>query len=124
MEKREKFLASNIKYLRKMNHKTQQELANICDKKNTAISNWEKGIREPDSIDLGVLSQLFNVSVDDLIFKNLKLYYSVKKIFDEELNLKVVSDKQDKIITETENFSEQELDEVLEYIDFLKSKRS
>ena len=66
------YLATNIKYLRVINKKTQEELANVCGKKNTAVSNWEKGIREPDAVDLSVLSNLFNVSID----KNWKKYNS------------------------------------------------
>lgn len=66
------FLASNIKYLRTLNHKTQQDVAKYCEKTNTAISNWEKGIREPDAVDLAKLSNYFNVSVDDLLLKDLR----------------------------------------------------
>lgn len=66
------YIASNIKHLRLLNKKTQDDIAKLCDKKNTAISNWEKGIREPDSIDLAKLSNYFNVSIDDLMKKDLR----------------------------------------------------
>ncbi len=69
---KEIFLASNIKYLRILNNKTQAELAKACNKKNTAVSNWEKGIREPSAIDLAIISNFFNVSIDDLMLKNLR----------------------------------------------------
>ena len=66
------YIASNLKHLRLLNKKTQDDIAKICDKKNTAISNWEKGIREPDSIDLAKLSNYFNISIDDLMKKDLR----------------------------------------------------
>lgn len=66
------YIASNLKHLRLLNKKTQDDIAKLCDKKNTAISNWEKGIREPDSIDLAKLSNYFNVSIDDLMKKDLR----------------------------------------------------
>lgn len=81
------YLASNIKYLRNKKNKTQQDIANYCGKTNTAISNWEKGIREPDATDLAKLSNYFSISLDDLILKDLKIsdYDDSKK--DNELEL-------------------------------------
>ena len=66
------YIASNLKHLRLLNKKTQDDIAKLCDKKNTAVSNWEKGIREPDSIDLAKLSNYFNISIDDLMKKDLR----------------------------------------------------
>lgn len=66
------FLSSNIKYLRILNKKTQEEVGEICNKTNTAVSNWEKGIREPDAVDLSALSNYFNISIDDLMLKDLR----------------------------------------------------
>lgn len=66
------YLSSNLKHLRTINGKTQDEVAKACSKKNTAVSNWEKGIREPDAIDLSILSDLFNVSIDDLMLRDLR----------------------------------------------------
>ncbi len=71
-EKNKLYLSTNIKYLRTINKKTQEELANVCGKKNTAVSNWEKGIRQPDAIDLAVISNFFNISIDDLMLKDLR----------------------------------------------------
>ena len=71
-EKNKLYLSTNIKYLRTINKKTQEELANVCGKKNTAVSNWEKGIRQPDAIDLAVISNFFTISIDDLMLKDLR----------------------------------------------------
>ena len=123
MKQRESFLASNIKYLRQVNNKTQHDLADVCNKKNTAISNWELGIREPDSVDLGILSQLFNVSVDDLVFTDLKLHNALSNLFNEDLNLKPITKSQNKLLTATKGFTDEQLNKVLDYIEFLKSKK-
>lgn len=66
------FLSTNIKHLRKTNNKTQKELATFCGKRDTAISNWEKGIREPNAIDLANISTFFNIPIDDLVLKDLR----------------------------------------------------
>lgn len=73
------FLSSNIKYLRVLNNKTQEDVAKICNKKNTAISNWEKGIREPDAIDLTLLSEYFKINIDDLMLKDLRITDNIIK---------------------------------------------
>lgn len=73
MKNKNIFLSSNLKHLRNIKGKTQQEVADYCDKANTAISNWEKGIREPDVIDLAKLSNFFNIPIDDLMLKDLRV---------------------------------------------------
>lgn len=66
------YLSSNIKYLRTLNGYTQEQLGKICEKQNTAIANWEKGIREPDAIDLLRLSNFFNIPINALMEKDLR----------------------------------------------------
>lgn len=66
------FVSTNIKHLRAINGKTQQDIADLCEKQNTAVANWEKGIRMPDVVDLAVLSNYFNVSIKDLLFTDLR----------------------------------------------------
>lgn len=67
------YIASNLKYLRLLNKKTQDDIAKLCNKKNTAVSNWEKGIREPNSIDLAIICNYFNISIDDFIKEDLRI---------------------------------------------------
>lgn len=66
------FIASNIKHLRVTKGVTQGQLAKVCNKGNTAIGNWENGIREPSAVDLANLANFFGVSIDDLIKKDLR----------------------------------------------------
>ena len=34
------FVSTNIKHLRTINGKTQQDIADLCEKQNTAVANW------------------------------------------------------------------------------------
>lgn len=67
------YISTNIKYLRITRGVTQEQLAKVCNKGYTAIGNWEKGIREPSAVDLANIANFFNVSIDDLIKKDLRL---------------------------------------------------
>ena len=107
MENKNIFLSSNLKYLRNIKGKTQQEVADYCNKANTAISNWEKGIREPDAVDLAKLSDFFNVPIDDLMLKDLRI---IDKPLDE---LDILFSKHKDILT----------DEDKEYMRFIIEKR-
>ena len=67
------YIATNLQYLRKQHNKTQKDIGDLCGKTYTAVSNWEQGIREPDTIDLGIIANYFNLTVDDIMFKDLKV---------------------------------------------------
>ena len=72
-------LGKNIRRIRKLNNLTQQSLANQMKRSKTLIALWEKGERDPSSIDLKRLSEIFNVRADDIIgsitsFSNTETY--------------------------------------------------
>ena len=72
-------LGKNIRRLRKLNNLTQQSLANQMNRSKTLIALLEKGERDPSSIDLKRLSEIFNVRADDIIgsipsFSNTETY--------------------------------------------------
>lgn len=61
-------LAANIKYLRTRNRMTQRELAEKLGVRQTTVSEWEKGNREPDSIEmLKKVCNVFNVRFDEIL---------------------------------------------------------
>lgn len=63
-----KILGENIRKLRQARGLTQQQLADIMGASNyTTISKWESGANSPRGGDLVKLSELFNVSVDELL---------------------------------------------------------
>lgn len=66
------YISTNIKHLRVTKDTTQEQLAKVCGKGYTAIGNWEKGIREPNAVDLANIANFFNISIDDLIKKDLR----------------------------------------------------
>lgn len=59
--------AKNLRLLRKQENLKQSELAEKLSTTQRKISYWESGKYEPDINDLISLSEIFNVSIDDLI---------------------------------------------------------
>jgi transcriptional regulator with XRE-family HTH domain len=59
--------AKNLQFLRKKNSITQQQLADRLKKGNTTIGNWENGLSEPKIEELIILSNIFGISLQDLI---------------------------------------------------------
>lgn len=60
-------IGERIKYYRKKEGMTQNELANALGVSFQAVSNWERGIAPPDIDNLILLSRRFNVLLDTLI---------------------------------------------------------
>lgn len=70
-----KYFKTNLKYLRNKNGIEQLELANMLGLKSaSAVSEWEKGIRIPNAGVLSDLSNIFNVTIDNLMNINLEKY--------------------------------------------------
>lgn len=63
--------ANNLKHLRIQSGMTQAELAKKLNKDYSTIGKWELGQRYPIMTDVIKIAELFNISVDDLIIKNL-----------------------------------------------------
>ena len=66
------YLTSNLKYLRKANKKTLYDIAKTMDKSYATIHYWETGQRDMYAMDLWNISHYYNVSMDDLVFKDLR----------------------------------------------------
>ncbi|NUK29820.1 helix-turn-helix domain-containing protein [Parageobacillus sp. VR-IP] len=60
-------LGERLKYLRKQQHWTQEQLAQYLNISRSQISKWENGDLLPDVQSLQKLSNLYNVSIDFLI---------------------------------------------------------
>lgn len=63
---------NNLKFLRKKNGKTQGELSAELKIGRTTIANYEVGVSEPNMETLQAFSRLFNISLDDLLSRNLE----------------------------------------------------
>lgn len=61
-------IGNNIRQLRKANHLSQEELAQKCNVSRQTISRWESNEVLPDTNNLLILSKLFNVTLDEVVF--------------------------------------------------------
>ncbi len=101
------FLSTNIKYLRQQNKLTQEELAKIVKKSRVLVSQWESDYRDITTEDIIKLSDYFNISMDTLIGKDLKLSTSNQD------DLELLFQKNKDILTNDDK----------EYIKFIIEKR-
>ena len=62
-------LSDNIRKYRKLNHMSQDELAEKLEVTRQSISLWETGQTQPSLENIVALAKLFNVSTDDLLAK-------------------------------------------------------
>jgi transcriptional regulator with XRE-family HTH domain len=60
-------LGDKLAKLRKENHYTQEQLADILGVSKQAISKWERNITYPETYKLIRMSELFNCSLDYLL---------------------------------------------------------
>ena len=66
------FLNSNVKFLRKQANMTQPELAEKLNVVKSTVANFESGQFTVSLQVLDKLHKIFNVSLDDLIYKDLQ----------------------------------------------------
>ena len=66
--------SKNLRYLREDSGRTQEQLAEILGVKRINITAWENGKTTPSKFGMiKLISDLFNVTCDDLLFSNLRL---------------------------------------------------
>lgn len=64
---KEENIGVKIKLLREQNKMTQHELANRLNVTRQAVSNWERGKTTPDIDSIQIISEIFAVSIDEII---------------------------------------------------------
>ena len=97
MEENKIYLSTNLKYLRTQKGITLKQVAKLIGKSDVAILYWENGSREPNAVDLGKLSTLYNVSPSDLIFKDLRFEKTsdeIDKLYNANKHLLTDEDKE------------------------------
>ncbi|QWB96120.1 helix-turn-helix domain-containing protein [Mycoplasmatota bacterium] len=67
-------LAENIQFYRKQKLMTQLELAEYLNYSDKAVSKWERAESAPDIFVINKLCQLFEVTLDELIYKKHTAY--------------------------------------------------
>lgn len=93
---------NRIKEFRQQAGMKQQELADVLSVKQTTVSGWEVGRREPDFESLKRMADIFNCSIDELLGQKEK-----PVVKDDGLNQKL------------EKLSDRNLQRLEEYIDLL-----
>ena len=61
-------IGDNIKFYRKKNLLTQDDIAEACNVTRQAVSKWENGKTQPDIQTLSMLASTLEVSEEDLIY--------------------------------------------------------
>ena len=89
-------IAEMLRFLRKQEGLTQEELANKTGLSRSRINNYENGIREPDFETAELFADFFNVDMDTLTGRKIPVttkgdgqeekYEEIRQIFD-ALNL-------------------------------------
>lgn len=72
-------LGNKIVEIRKRNNLTQEEFAEICSVTRQTISNWENSKSYPDLETLVLISDTFNVSLDEMLKGDRKMVSSITK---------------------------------------------
>lgn len=62
------YLSENLAYLRKKRGLRQLQLAQLVGVQPTTLSNYEKGVSNPDFETLGRIMEVLDVSADDLVY--------------------------------------------------------
>ncbi len=97
MKEQANFFSKNLQFLRKEKHLTQSELANKINVDQTTIGRWEDGNREPTIGNVANIAEVFNVSIPDLLDKDLSkednTYDETDILFDKYKNVLSESDK-------------------------------
>lgn len=97
-------VAKNLLFYRKKNKITQKELAEQLGVKHNAISSWENGVNSIDIDTLFKVCKIFGVTVNDM--------YDMKS---EPTTIAAHFDGED--------FTEDELEEIRQFAEFVKNKR-
>ncbi len=64
---RELKIADNIRFFRKANNLTQEELSKQLGGSKNLVSNYENGISTPDIYTLVKLADIFDITLDELV---------------------------------------------------------
>ena len=66
------YFAQNLKYLRECKGETQKDIAEVLSVSKQTASVYEKGEIEPDIAKLIMLADHFEITIDDLLRKDLR----------------------------------------------------
>ena len=99
-----------LKELRKSRGLTQDELAKIFKVSRSTIGMYENGSREPDYETLELIADYFNVDIDFLLGRTNK-------------TTKIIKPTTLAAHFDGDEYTEEELEEIRKFAEFVKSKR-
>lgn len=118
-----KSFSTNLRALRKLHGYTQDELAKSINTSRSCISNYESGLRLPDSTTLTLMADVFNVSADYLLGRS-----PVKTIIHDENSLTQIYDcinkAEDTAFLDMSGSSADVKCAVMDFYDYLLSKEN
>ncbi len=65
------YFGYNLRFLRKSYNYTQQKMGEIVGKTYSAVSLWERGLREPSNDDIQGYCSYFGLEPSDLMYRKL-----------------------------------------------------
>ena len=89
------YLGKNLRHLRKQKGLTQTDIAEKLDIKRTMISAYEEGRSEPKLASLNILAGVFNVSVDELLNRDIEVAGKLPQQDQQVKILTIAVDKED-----------------------------
>lgn len=89
------YFSTNLKFLREQKQYTQTQLATLLQKDYSTIGKWENEKRSPVLEDVITLSEIFAVSIGDLLVKDLRKKEKIipENEFDQEIQKIAIDNK-------------------------------
>ena len=134
------FFDSNLRKLYTDRNLTQSELGKILGVSRQTISGYVRGDRQPDFDVLVQIANYFNISIDDLLQKDLQLendkvatlvaetsHYIINNKYTAN-QIHITNNSHEQMLQEVQEYaghaSSEELVQILAFINYLKQKKS
>lgn len=119
-------MGSRLKALRKKYNYTGEEVGNMLNVSKVAIYNWEKDIRSPSPDVIEKLANIYEVSIDYLITGKESTstkdgYYRAPEAAEYAKYLRTRPEAK-LLFSASRDMSKEDIEEVVNYIEYLKSK--
>lgn len=108
------YFADNLRFLRTQRKMTQTDLGDMLGKRKSTISCYELGTRHPSNDDLRVIANIFHVSTERLLNEDLSVV--------NDLDVELMADHIRAELVRM-RITDKEYDQIIQYIQFLKSVR-
>ncbi|KHD44796.1 helix-turn-helix domain-containing protein [Streptococcus hongkongensis] len=72
-------IGKKLKSARNDNHLTQEKVSELMQVSRQTISNWENGKSYPDVISIIILSDLYHISLDELLKEDIEMIQHIEE---------------------------------------------